>query len=87
MIDKYNWITVYPDLLLLLMACVIAMIDLGVKTPRRTGTYVLTLVTLAVAGNVKAGTSTDDGTEARASKARCSAAVPELTAAAKRRPQ
>ena len=35
MIDKYNWITVYPDLVLLFMACVIAMIDLGVKSPRR----------------------------------------------------
>ncbi len=46
MIDKISWITVYPELLLLVMACVIAMIDLGVTTPRRTLTYVLTLLTL-----------------------------------------
>ena len=46
MIDKYNWITVYPDLVLLFMACLIAMTDLGVKSPRRTLTYVLTLGTM-----------------------------------------
>jgi NADH-quinone oxidoreductase subunit N len=54
MIDKYNWITVYPDLVLLFMACVIAMIDLGVKTPRRTLTYVLTLATMAVVAFMQA---------------------------------
>jgi NADH-quinone oxidoreductase subunit N len=54
MIDKYNWITVYPDLLLLFMACVIAMIDLGVKSPRRTVTYVLTLVTMGVVAFMQA---------------------------------
>jgi NADH-quinone oxidoreductase subunit N len=54
MIDKYNWITVYPDLVLLFMACVIAMIDLGVKTPRRTLTYVLTLGTMGVVAFMQA---------------------------------
>ena len=48
MIEKLSWIAVYPDLLLLVMACVIAMIDLAVKSPRRTASYVLTLVTLGV---------------------------------------
>jgi len=54
MIDKYNWITVYPDLVLLFMACVIAMIDLGVKSPRRTLTYVLTLGTMGVVAVMQA---------------------------------
>ena len=54
MTDKYNWITVYPDLVLLIMACVIAMIDLGVKSPRRTLTYVLTLGTMGVVAFMQA---------------------------------
>jgi len=33
--------------LLLVMACVIALVDLGVKTPTRTVTYGLSLLTLA----------------------------------------
>ena len=48
MIDKLSWITVYPEIILLVMACVIALVDLGVKSPRRTLTYVLTLLTLGV---------------------------------------
>ena len=48
MIDKLSWITVYPEIILLVMACVIALVDLGVKTPRRTLTYILTLLTLGV---------------------------------------
>jgi NADH-quinone oxidoreductase subunit N len=54
MIDKLSWITVYPEIVLLIMACVIALLDLGVKTPRRTGTYVLTLLTLAVVAGMEA---------------------------------
>jgi NADH-quinone oxidoreductase subunit N len=46
-----NWIAVYPELLLLAMALVVAMVDLWVTHPRRTPTYVLTQLTLAaVAG-------------------------------------
>ncbi len=48
MIDKLSWITVYPEIVLLAMACVIALVDLYVTSPRRTGTYVLTLLTLGV---------------------------------------
>jgi NADH-quinone oxidoreductase subunit N len=48
MIDKLSWMTVYPELVLLVMACAIAMIDLFVTNPRRTVTYVLTLLTLGV---------------------------------------
>jgi NADH-quinone oxidoreductase subunit N len=46
MIDKLSWISVYPEIVLLVMACVIALVDLGVKSARRTGTYVLSLLTL-----------------------------------------
>ena len=46
MIDKLSWITVYPEIILLVMGCAIALVDLGVKSPRRTLTYVLTLLTL-----------------------------------------
>jgi NADH-quinone oxidoreductase subunit N len=48
MIEQLSWNTVYPELVLLVMACVIAMVDLGVTSARRTLTYVLTLATLAV---------------------------------------
>ncbi len=48
MIDKLSWIAVYPEIVLLVMACVIALTDLFVKSPRRTATYVLTLLTLGM---------------------------------------
>ncbi|MDP1566960.1 MAG: NADH-quinone oxidoreductase subunit NuoN [Polaromonas sp.] len=48
MIDKLSWIAVSPEIVLLAMACVILLLDLGVKSPQRTLTYVLTLLTLAV---------------------------------------
>ena len=48
MIDNLSWVTAYPEILLLVMACVIALLDLGVKSPLRGATYVLTLLTLGV---------------------------------------
>ena len=48
MIDNYSWITVYPEIVLLTLACITAMVDLGVKSPNRTATYVLTVVTLVI---------------------------------------
>ena len=48
MIDNISWLAVYPEIVLLVMACVIALVDLGVNSPRRTATYVLTMLTLAV---------------------------------------
>ena len=54
MIDKLSWITVYPEIVLLTMACIILLLDLGVKTPQRTVTYVLSLVTLAVIAAMEA---------------------------------
>lgn len=54
MIDKLSWITVYPEIVLLIMACVILLVDLGSKTAQRTGTYALTLLTLAVVASMEA---------------------------------
>jgi NADH-quinone oxidoreductase subunit N len=48
MIDKLSWIAVYPEMILMVMACVIALMDLGVKSALRGRTYAWTLVTLAV---------------------------------------
>eukprot|EP01041_Mallomonas_annulata_P016113 gene16113-33819_t len=44
MIDKLSWVAAYPEILLLTMACVIALADLTVKTPLRGATYALTLL-------------------------------------------
>jgi NADH-quinone oxidoreductase subunit N len=54
MIDNYSWITVYPEIVLLTLACVIALVDLGVKSQARTLTYALTLITLAVVAVMQA---------------------------------
>jgi NADH-quinone oxidoreductase subunit N len=62
MIDKLSWITVYPELVLLVMGCLIAMIDLGVSSRHRTLTYVLTLVTLGVVAFMQAAYASGDTT-------------------------
>ncbi|MEY4978727.1 MAG: NADH-quinone oxidoreductase subunit NuoN [Pseudomonadota bacterium] len=46
MIDTISWVTAYPEILLLVMACVIALFDLGVKSALRDATYALTILTL-----------------------------------------
>ncbi|ODU60835.1 MAG: NADH-quinone oxidoreductase subunit N [Comamonadaceae bacterium SCN 68-20] len=48
MIDNISWLAVYPEIVLLIMGCVIALVDLGVSSTRRTATYVLTLLTMGV---------------------------------------
>src|SRR3990167_3169432 len=48
MIDNISWLAIYPEIVFLVMACVIALVDLGVSSPRRTATYALTMLTLAV---------------------------------------
>lgn len=53
MIDKLSWISLLPEIFLLTMACVIALLDLGVKTPRRTLTYGITMLTLAVVASLQ----------------------------------
>ena len=54
MIDNYSWITVFPEIVLLALACVIALVDLFVKSPNRTPTYVLTLLTLVLVAFMQA---------------------------------
>jgi len=46
MFEKLSIAAVYPEMLLALMAIVIAMVDLFVKCPRRTPTYALSLLTI-----------------------------------------
>ena len=48
--NQMNWPAVYPAIVLLAMACVVAMVDLWVTDPRRTTTYWLTLGSVAVVG-------------------------------------
>lgn len=52
--NSMNWLALYPEIVLLAMACVIALVDLFVESPKRTVTYVLTLLTLAVFGGMHA---------------------------------
>ena len=54
MIDEYSWITVLPEIVLLSLACVITLVDLGVKSAGRGTTYVLTLITLAIVAVMQA---------------------------------
>jgi NADH-quinone oxidoreductase subunit N len=46
MMDNSSWMTMYPEIVLLVMACVVTLTDLYVKSPKRTATYVLTLASL-----------------------------------------
>ena len=48
MIDNISWLAIYPEIVLLVMACVITLVDLGVKSAGRTITYILSLLTLLV---------------------------------------
>ncbi|WP_431046729.1 NADH-quinone oxidoreductase subunit NuoN [Roseateles sp. L2-2] len=48
--NDMNWAAVYPEILLLVLACVVALVDLFVTDPRRTTTYLLTQLSLAVVG-------------------------------------
>jgi NADH-quinone oxidoreductase subunit N len=54
MIEKFNLAALYPELLLLVMTLIIAMLDLFVTSPRRTLTYVLSLSTMAVVAAMQA---------------------------------
>jgi NADH-quinone oxidoreductase subunit N len=58
MIDKLSLVAVYPEILLLIMACVIALFDLSVKSRGRTATYVVTMLTLAVVAALQASYAT-----------------------------
>jgi len=62
MLDKTSLIALSPEILLLVMACVIAMVDLGVKTRLRNLTYGLTMATLALVAYFTADFATQDKT-------------------------
>ncbi len=47
-LDVMNWVAVRPEIVLLVMACVVAMVDLWVTHPTRLPTYLLTQASLAV---------------------------------------
>lgn len=63
MIDKISLITVFPEIILFVMACVIAIADLSVKSPLRTKTYVLTMLTLAVVAALQASMASGGATQ------------------------
>ncbi len=48
MFDHSNWALIGPELVLLTMACVILIVDLGVTSRRRSATHALTLATLGL---------------------------------------
>jgi len=48
--NDMNWHAVLPEIVLLAMSCVIAMVDLFVRSPRRMPTYLLSLATLVAVG-------------------------------------
>ena len=57
MVDKTSLLAVLPEILLLVMACVVTLVDLGVKSPLRRGTYVLTMLSLAAVAALNANTA------------------------------
>ncbi len=58
MFEKLSIAAVYPEMLLAVMAIVIAMVDLFVKCPRRTTTYALSLITIGVVAYMEAVAAT-----------------------------
>ena len=48
MMDQISWIAVFPEALLLVMACVITLVDLRPQGPQRGLTFACTMATLAV---------------------------------------
>ena len=47
MIDRLSWLAVYPEIVLLAMACVILLVDLMVRGRLCSPTYLMSLLTLA----------------------------------------
>ncbi|MDE2094482.1 MAG: NADH-quinone oxidoreductase subunit NuoN [Burkholderiales bacterium] len=60
--NQMNWPAVYPEIVLLVMACVVAMVDLWVTHPRRAPTYWLTQASLAVVAIMQWAAFIDGGT-------------------------
>jgi NADH-quinone oxidoreductase subunit N len=63
MIDNISLMTVFPEIVLFVMACVVALIDLPVKSPLRTRTYVVTMLTLAVVAALQASSASGGATQ------------------------
>jgi len=53
--NNMNWLAVAPEIFLLAMTCVIALVDLFVTSPRRRPTYLLTMLTLACVAGLQIG--------------------------------
>ncbi len=53
--NELNWLLVYPEIVLLTMACVVAIADLWVTDPQRRATYWLTQATFVVVGALHLG--------------------------------
>jgi len=62
MLDQSSLNTVAPEIILLVMACVVAMVDLGVKTRLRGLSYGLTMATFAVVAYLSASLAADKQT-------------------------
>ena len=62
MFEKLSIAAVYPEMVLAVMAIVIAMVDLFVKCPRRTTTYALSLLTIGVVAYMEAVSATQGQT-------------------------
>ncbi|MCW7538139.1 NADH-quinone oxidoreductase subunit NuoN [Aquabacterium sp. A7-Y] len=60
--NPMNWHAIYPEVLLLVLTCVIALVDLFVTDPRRTLTYLLTLGSLVALGALQLGSIGDPTT-------------------------
>jgi len=55
MTESLNWLLVYPEIVLLAMACVVAIVDLYVTDPQRRVTYWLTQLTFVAVGALHLG--------------------------------
>jgi NADH-quinone oxidoreductase subunit N len=50
--NDMNWLAIYPEILLLAMGCVVALVDLWVTDEQRRPTYWLTQLTLVIVGGL-----------------------------------
>ena len=62
MIDTISWTAAFPEIVLLIMGCVILLADLAVKSPNRAATHLLTLATLGVVAYIHATYAMNDTT-------------------------
>ena len=60
--NQMNWSAIAPEIVLLVMACVVAMVDLWVTHPRRLPTYLLSQASLAVVAVLQLRAFTDGDT-------------------------